>query len=244
MDETSDLQDEESLMLKMAVTLRPNRSSDSSASWLSQLWMVVTFAVGLMAAGAFGGQYNPSREIGDTVSSWENLAGVDGKRHSWSEYANVDFLVVVFTCNSCPYAVDYEERINAFAKRWERAEDRVRLIAINSNTIPEDSLKAMQRRAKEQQFVFPYLFDESQEVARSFGAVRTPEFFVLDKQRRIRYMGGMDDASEPAKVKARYLEDALDALLAGQSIQVAETPPVGCMIRSQRRRRQSRATGE
>jgi hypothetical protein len=73
--------------------------------------------------------------------------------------------------------------------------------------------------------------------------VRTPEFFVLDKQRRIRYMGGMDDASEPAKVKAHYLEDALDALLAGQSVQVDETPPVGCMIRSQRRR-QSRATGE
>ncbi|MGA1619779.1 MAG: thioredoxin family protein, partial [Pirellulales bacterium] len=103
--------------------------------------------------GAFGGQYNPTRNIGDTVSSWENLAGVDGKRHSWSEYANVDFLVVVFTCNSCPYAVDYEERINAFAKRLQQTEDRVRLIAINSNTIPEDSLTAMQRRAKEQQFV-------------------------------------------------------------------------------------------
>jgi peroxiredoxin len=242
--EISDLQDEESVMLKMVVTFRPNRSCDKAARHLSRLWMVVSFAVGLMAVGAFGGQYNPTRNIGDTVSSWENLAGVDGKRHSWSEYANVDFLVVVFTCNSCPYAVDYEERINAFAKRLQQTEDRVRLIAINSNTIPEDSLTAMQRRAKEQQFVFPYLFDESQEIARSFGAVRTPEFFVLDKQRRIRYMGGMDDASEPAKVKARYLEDALDALLAGQSVQVAETPPVGCMIRSQLRRRQSRATGE
>jgi len=205
--------------------------------------MVAFFIIGLMAARAFAGQYNPTRDIGDTVSSWENLAGVDGKRHDWSEYAALDFLVVVFTCNSCPYAVDYEERINAFAKRLQQAGDKVRLIAINSNTIPEDSLTAMQRRSQEQQFVFPYLFDESQEVARSFGAVRTPEFFVIDKQRRIRYMGGMDDASEPAKVNTHYLEDALEALLAGQLVQVAETPPVGCMIRSQRRRR-SRVTAE
>ena len=227
-------------MAKMVVTSRPSRSSDSSKRLFS---MVVFCAAGLVAAGAFGGQYNPTRDIGDAVAPWQNLAGVDGKRHGWSEYAAVDFLVVVFTCNSCPYAVDYEERINAFAKRWQQQGNRVRLIAMNSNTIPEDSLKAMQQRAKERQFVFPYLFDESQEVARSFGAVRTPEFFLIDKQRRIRYMGGMDDSAEPAKVTIRYLEDAVEALLAGRAVPVAETPPVGCMIRSSRRR-QSRAKAE
>ena len=227
-------------MAKMAITERPDWLSVRSKQRFS---MLVFCAAGLVAAAACGGQYNPTRDIGEIVSPWENLAGVDGKRHGWSEHATVDFLVVVFTCNSCPYAVDYEERINTFAKRWQQKGDRVRLIAMNSNTIPEDSLKAMQQRAKERQFVFPYLFDESQEVARSFGAVRTPEFFVIDQQRRIRYMGGMDDSAEPAKVTIRYLEDAVEALLAGRAVPVAETPPVGCMIRSSRRR-QSRAKAE
>lgn len=227
-------------MEKMAAFRRLHRFSDRSQRLFSG---VVFCAAGLVALGAFGGQYNPTRDVGDIVFPWENLAGVDGKRHGWSEHATVDFLVVVFTCNSCPYAVDYEERINTFAKRWQQKGDRVRLIAMNSNTIPEDSLKAMQQRAKERQFVFPYMFDESQEVARSFGAVRTPEFFVIDKQRRIRYMGGMDDSAEPAKVTIRYLEDAVEALLAGRTVPVAETPPVGCMIRSSRRR-QSRVKAE
>jgi len=197
---------------------------------------------GLAIPKASAGRYNPDRDIGDTVPGWENLPGVDGKQHSWSDNASSELLVVVFTCNSCPYAVDYEPRINALARRWRQAGDRVRLVAINSNTIPEDSFAAMRRRAEARQFAFPYLVDESQAVARSFGAVRTPEFFVIDRERRIRYMGALDDSADPAKVKIRYLEDAVEALLAGQPVAVAETPPVGCMIRARRSRRMRSAT--
>lgn len=198
---------------------------------------------GLVVGFAQGGRYNPDRAIGDTVPAWEGLAGVDGKQHSWSEHASAEFLVVVFTCNSCPYAVDYEERINDLARRFRQQGDKVQLVAINSNLIPEDNLVAMRRRAEKRQFVFPYLFDQSQQVARSFGAVRTPEFFLLDQGRRIRYMGSLDDSSDPTKVSTRYLEDALGALRDERPVPVAETPPVGCMIRYRRSRR-SRSEAE
>ena len=96
------------------------------------------FAVGWLAAAATAGEYNPDRSIGDAVSAWSGLPGTDGKEHSWEELADRDFVVVVFICNSCPYAVDYEDRVNALAMRYGGAESRVAVVAINANTIPED----------------------------------------------------------------------------------------------------------
>jgi len=185
---------------------------------------------------ADAGTYNPDRELGDVVDPWEDLPGTDGRRHSWSDLADRDAVVVVFTCNSCPYAVDYEERINDLAERHAGADRRVAVLAINSNRIPEDALPAMKARAEAKQFRFPYLFDESQAVARAFGAVRTPEFFVLDRDRRIVYMGAMDDSTTATAVKRRYVDDAVAAVLAGRAVEVAETAPVGCQIRFERRR--------
>ena len=185
---------------------------------------------------ADAGTYNPDRDLGDVVDPWEDLPGTDGRRHSWSDLADRDAVVVVFTCNSCPYAVDYEERINDLAERHADADRRVAVLAINSNRIPEDALPAMKARAEAKQFRFPYLFDESQAVARAFGAVRTPEFFVLDRERRIVYMGAMDDSTTATAVKRRYVDDAVAAVLAGRAVEVAETAPVGCQIRFERRR--------
>lgn len=186
---------------------------------------------------ANAGTYNPDRAIGDAVPAWSGLPGVDGKEHGWDEVANRDFVVVVFTCNSCPYAVDYEQRINALATKHAGPESRVAVVAINANTIPEDSLAAMTKRAEAEGFVFSYLFDASQEVPKSFGALRTPEVFLLNTQRQILYMGAIDDNTDAAKVGVRYLEDALEAALSGREITVAETPPVGCLIRFKRQRR-------
>jgi len=206
-------------------------------------------AVGLLAACAaltlpcvpltsavIAGTYNPDRAIGDVVPAWKDLPGTDGRLHSWNDVADRDAVVVAFTCNSCPYAVDYERRIDDLARKHAGKDARVAVVAINSNLIPEDAPEAMKRRSAERGFSFPYLLDASQEVAKSFGAVRTPEFFVLDRERRIVYMGAFDDSTKPADVKKRHVEDAIDAVLAGRSPETGETAPVGCLIRGPRRR--------
>ncbi|MFM1996829.1 MAG: hypothetical protein RLZZ111_1216 [Planctomycetota bacterium] len=190
-----------------------------------------------LAIPVVAGTYNPERSIGDVITEWQDLPGTDGKPHGWREWADRDFLVVVFTCNSCPYAVDYEDRIEALARRAAGDGSRFAVVAINPNRIPEDSLQAMQRRAEARKFSFPYLHDESQQVARSFGAVRTPECFILDRDRRIVYMGAIDDNPSAAGVKTRYVDEALAALESGRPVAQPETPPVGCMIRVPRERR-------
>lgn len=206
---------------------------------LEPLATAVVLAAALAGAAA-AGTYNPDRSIGDVVPAWHDLPGTDGGRHSWQDVAGSDLVVVVFTCNSCPYAVDYEDRINALVDRHRPAAvgepPRVAVVAINANPITADALPAMQARAAARGFRFPYLHDARQEVARSFGAVRTPEFFLLDRGRRILYMGAMDDAADVAQVQVRYLDDAIAAALAGGDVPVAETPPVGCLIRFPRRR--------
>ncbi len=215
---------------------------------LAAMWRGVCDCSGLRAAVACGlvalsvssataGAYNPDRSIGDVVPAWQGLPGTDGKEHGWDELADRDFVVVVFTCNSCPYAVDYEARVNSLAKKYAGAESRVAVVAINANLIAEDAPAAMEKRAADRGFVFPYLFDESQEVPKSFGALRTPEAYLLNRKREILYMGAIDDNTDASKVEKTYLADAITASLAGKPVAEAETPPVGCLIRFKRRRR-------
>ena len=192
-------------------------------------------ALCLASSTALAGKYNPVLDIGDPAPAWKQLPGVDNKKHSLADLQDHDAVVVVFTCNSCPYAVDYEQRIIALTK--ELAARNVAVVAINVNKIPEDDFEAMQQRAKEQKFNFAYLFDESQQIARDYGATYTPEFFVLDKQRKIAYMGALDDSPDPTKVEARHVAEALDAVLAGQEVKLSETPAIGCRIRLERTRR-------
>ncbi len=184
-------------------------------------------------ANANAGEFNPVLSIGDPGPAWAKLPGVDGKSHSLADL-DKKFVVVVFTCNSCPYAVDYEDRIIAFAKKYAEVAD---VVAINVNRIPEDSLPRMKERAADKGFPFPYLYDESQQIARDYGAIYTPEFFVLDSDRKVVYMGGIDDNSDASAVTERYLEAAMDALLAGKQPPTAETVARGCRIRFERQRR-------
>src|SRR5262249_44394308 len=139
----------------------------------------------------------------------------------------------VFTCNHCPYAQAWEDRINAIARDY--APQGVRLLAINSNNplvSPGDSWEHMTRRAREKQFTFPYLYDESQEVACVYGAERTPEFFIFDATGRLRYQGAPDDNYEDEHaVKHHYVREALDAILADQEAPIPQTQPVGCTIK-------------
>ena len=170
-------------------------------------------------------------ELGKPIVEFA-LSGVDGKTYSPADFADKPVLVVAFWCNHCPYVKAYEDRTIALAKEYA---DRVAFVAINANDAvkyPEDSFENMQRRAKEKDYPFPYLHDESQEVARAYGATRTPEFFVFDSNRVLRYHGRLDDNWEnPLEVKQQYLRDALNALLQGQEPPVKQTEPVGCSVK-------------
>jgi peroxiredoxin len=184
---------------------------------------------------AQAGKYNPVLSIGDKAPAWKDLPGIDGKRHSLSELKNAEAIVLVFTCNSCPYAIDYEERLIALTKKF--ADSKVSVVAVNVNKIPEDNFEAMRERAKTQGFNFTYLFDETQQIAKDYGATYTPEFFVLDRQRKIAYMGALDDSPNAKKVKVQHVATALTQLLANKQPALKETIAIGCRIRMERPRR-------
>jgi peroxiredoxin len=180
---------------------------------------------------SFAGEFNKTLNIGDKAPEWSDLPGTDGKKHSLGELKDKDVVVVVFTCNSCPVAVDYEDRIIAFAKKLAQPESKVALVALCVNVIEEDRLPKLKERAEEKGFKFQYLYDETQKIGKAYGANYTPEFFVLDRQRKIAYMGAMDDHSPPADAKVRFLEKAVEAVLKGEKPETSETLARGCRIR-------------
>lgn len=204
---------------------------------LRQLFVTATCCLGLLMATGEATRADLEPSIGDKPPAWNNLAGTDGKKHSLSDLAKYDALVVVFTCNSCPYSVDYEDRIIALQKKFATEGTNARVIAINSNKVAADSMDEMKKRAKDKSFNFPYLWDESQELAKGFGAIYTPEFFVLNRDRKIVYKGAMDDSTKAENVKVNYAELAVQAALAGKMPEVTKTGARGCAIRFKRTRR-------
>lgn len=204
---------------------------------MRQMTFPVLLIVALAPQATWAGKFNTDVSIGDRAPEWKNLPGIDGKRHSLADLKDKEIVVVVFTCNSCPYAVDVEERLAGLLKRLESG-GKGALVAICSNVYKDDTLEALAERAKEQKFGFAYLHDdEKSSVANAFGARRTPEFFVLNKERKIVYMGAIDDSPDGKQVKTKYVEEAIDAALAGKTPAIAETPPVGCLIRFAKERR-------
>jgi peroxiredoxin len=191
----------------------------------------------LIDPAASGGTYNKQLSIGDTAPAWSELVGTDEQKHSLADFADKDVLVICFTCNTCPYAVDYEDRLIQLAKKFAAEGGKCGLIAINANKIKDDLLPAMQERAKSKGFNFPYLHDETQQVAKSYGATFTPEFVVLNKDRKVIYLGAMDDSPDGKKITKRYVEEAVAAALAGRKAEISETPAVGCAVRYVRERK-------
>ena len=157
---------------------------------------------------------------------------VDHDEISLADFTN-DVLVVAFTCNHCPYVIQSEDRINAFVSDY--AGKGVDFVAINSNstgTYKEDSYDHMVDRCKEKDFQFPYLRDEPQDVAEAYGALRTPHFYVFDKDRKLRYTGRMDDQPrKPGEETTSELRDAVDDLLAGREVRQPLTNPIGCNVK-------------
>ena len=174
--------------------------------------------------------------IGDKLPKFSNLQAVDGVSWDSMKLGDSRVLIVAFTCNQCPYSVDYEDRLKALHEKYSESGKRVRLFVINSNYGGNESLKHMRIRAKEKQFHFPYVKDEDQSVARRLGAVYTPEFFVFDHDGSLVYKGALDDATNPEDVKTSYVEDAVAAVLAGDPVKTMEVGARGCTIRFRRRR--------
>jgi peroxiredoxin len=173
--------------------------------------------------------YAGELKIGATAPNFEGVVGIDDQKHSLTDYKSSPWLVVVFTCNHCPVAQAYEDRLVALQKDY--ADKGVRILAVNVNNIPEDRLEAMKKRAKEKNFNFPYLYDSTQKMGHDYGATVTPHVFVLDKDRKIVYRGAVDDNMDAGAVKTPYLRNALDAVLGGKKPLEETTKQFGCAIR-------------
>jgi peroxiredoxin len=180
---------------------------------------------------AFSGGY----KVGDKATDFK-LKNVDGTYVSLSDYEDAKGFVVVFTCNHCPYAKAYQDRIIAIDKEYKKKGYPV--IAVNPNDeeiVAGDSFDAMVERAKEKGYTFPYLKDETQEVYRTYGATRTPHVYLLDKESGnmiVKYIGAIDDNyKDPSAVSETYLTDAIDALLADKTPDPQVTKAIGCTIK-------------
>ncbi len=174
-------------------------------------------------------------QVGDIAADF-SLKNVDGNMISLSDFNKAKGFLVIFTCNTCPYAVKYEDRIIALDAKYKAK--GVPVIAINPNNPavqPGDSFEKMKVRAKDKGFTFPYLLDEGQKVFPQYGATRTPHVYLLEKTEKgnvVRYIGAIDDNYQDASsVEEKFVEDAVDAMLAGKEIQVTTTRAIGCSIK-------------
>lgn len=193
--------------------------------------LVVVAALFVNAGRSLG----PGYVIGDTADDF-SLKNVDGRMVSMADYKDAKGFIIVFTCNTCPFAKAYEDRIIALDAMYRAKQ--FPLIAINPNDIsqqPDDSMEKMQERSKAKNYGFPYLRDDSQAVAKAFGATKTPHLYVLAKKEgklKVEFIGAIDDnPNDPDNVNKRYVEDAIDAILAGKSPTMKEARAIGCTIK-------------
>lgn len=180
-------------------------------------------AVGLVAVNAGGAKL----EIGSPLPVFKGLPGVDGKDHAATEFKK-DVLVVAITCNHCPVAVAYEDRMIDFTKKFGA---KVDVVAINVNNLAADKLDKMKERAAEKGFNFPYIYDETQQIARALNAKVTPEFYVFNKDRKLVYWGPLDNSQNATKASKSYLADAVTAALAGKDVPEARVKAFGCSVK-------------
>ncbi|HEX5171088.1 MAG TPA: thioredoxin family protein [Cyclobacteriaceae bacterium] len=198
-------------------------------------YIVILFA--LIATTFFAGRstFIDSYQIGDTVTTFR-LKNVDGKMISLSDYKSSKGVILIFDCNTCPYSRAYNDRIIALHEKYSVKGFPV--VTINSNDpqmSPGDSFEEMVKRSENKKYKFPYLFDESQEVARAFGATNTPHVYVLEKYGndfKVAYIGAIDNNSrDGSSADKKYVEDAVNALLNGDKVPVTKTKAIGCSIK-------------
>lgn len=202
-----------------------------TASWLA-------LSLLCLVQPAQAGKYNRKLNIGDAAPSWSDVTGIDGKKHALADLKEAQAVVVVFTCNHCPIATAYEERLKQLQSDFR---DRgVQVVAVSVSRSEEDTLELLQARAREREFNFHYLQDLSQELGRQYGAAVTPQALVLDGERKVAYMGAIDDDWQHAdNVGVHYVREAVEAVLAGKLPKHTETRHTGCGIEYARKPRNS-----
>lgn len=200
---------------------------------------IVLAVISITALSSFMILNNESVGEGYTIGSEVaeiDLLNVDNERVSFSDYKDAKGFIVIFTCNTCPYAVASEDRINALDAKFKAKGYPV--IAINPNdpgVQPDDTFALMQQKAKDKNFTFPYLYDESHKVYARFGAKKTPHVYLVQKEngkRIVKYIGAIDDnVRDGSKVKEQFLDNAINELLAGKEVSIKETKAIGCSIK-------------
>lgn len=194
--------------------------------------MLSLFSSAIIALLALVSATSNGYEVGDLVKDFQ-LKNVDGKMVSLSDYQNAKGVIVIFDCNTCPYSKAYNDRIIALHKKF--APKGFPILTINANDGKGDSFREMVARARQKSYDFPYLDDDTQQVAKTFGATNTPHVFVLQRNGsdfRVAYIGAIDNNSrDAAKADKKYVEEAVSALLAGEPVKTEKTKAIGCGIR-------------
>ena len=188
---------------------------------------ISAFALNNMAQKGYG--------IGDLADDF-SLKNIDNSMVSLADYKDAKGFIVTFTCNTCPFAVLYEDRIQALNEKYgSQGYPVIAIMPNNTDVKPGDNMQAMKQRAQEKGFTFPYLIDKGQKVYPKFGATKTPHIYVLEKTKKgnvVKYIGAIDDNHEDASaVKIKFIENAVDALLKGEEVMRKETKAIGCSIK-------------
>lgn len=186
--------------------------------------------VSLVAVSAFAGKFNKVVSIGDKAPIISGLAAVQNGEDTSFSLSDVkdDVVVVVFLANHCPVVKAYEDRLIEFTSAYK--DKGVKVVGISVSLQDQDKIPGIKEYTKEHKSNYIYAYDETQAVGKAYGATNTPQFFVLDKDRKIRYTGTLDDSQTEGNVKKTYLKDAVDALLSGKAPEMDETRPQGCGI--------------
>ena len=199
------------------------------------LAILLVATIGLFVAATNTSTTGEGLAVGDTAPDFA-LKNIDGKTVSLADYKDAKGYVVIFTCNTCPYAVMYEQRIIELHDKY--AAKGYPVVAINPNdpeVKPGDIFEKMQQRAEAKSFPFAYLFDDGQEVYPAYGATRTPHIYLLDADRKVQYIGALDNNAQDAEaVTTKYVEDAIAALEAGKTPETTFTKAIGCSIKVKR----------
>jgi peroxiredoxin len=188
-------------------------------------------ALALVAGPAVAGEFNKKITVGQKAPAFSAIPAVIGEKDATldiDELTKDNVVVLVFLANHCPVVTAYEDRIIDFANAYKNKS--VKVVAVAVNDIEQDKLPGIKQRVKEKGYPFVYGYDSSQQIGRQYGASNTPQFFVIDKEKTIRYTGVMDDSQNESRVKKTYLRDAVDAVLKGESVEIKETHPMGCGI--------------
>ena len=187
--------------------------------------------VGLLGAPvqATAGKFNAVLKVGQPAPAWDGLLGVDGKRHSLGDLKEARAVLLVFLSNRCPMTRSYEARLKKLVSEYRKP--GLAVVGVSVGHSPTDRLEKMIARSALSKYNFPYCIDLTQQLGRRYGATCTPHAFLLDRKRRIAYMGAIDDNVEPGKIEHHYLRDAIRAVLAGKRPEVVETLQKGCEIK-------------